>query len=49
LLSNKFADAETFLTKAITLTPTDTFSKQQLARIFREMPCRSDSRIAVRS
>jgi tetratricopeptide (TPR) repeat protein len=34
LLSNKFADAETFLTKAITLAPTDTFSKQQLADCF---------------
>ncbi|TDD80062.1 retropepsin-like aspartic protease [Actinomadura rubrisoli] len=31
LLSNRFADAEKFLTKAVTVAPGDTFSKERLA------------------
>ncbi|TDD80064.1 aspartyl protease family protein [Actinomadura rubrisoli] len=34
LLSNRFADAEKFLTKAVALAPDDRFSKEKLADVF---------------
>lgn len=34
MLSNRFADAETFLTKAVSPAPEDSFSQQQLADCF---------------